>query len=150
MSCHSKHCSLQVLLMASQVNKGDHLQTHRVTKCNVCQQCVTLAFKILATLNNVITLLASSQILTQSKLPWSGLFTTCPWLSKPRMSLPTLLVLPDSISCLWRNNFCLARPRPLSRSPCVKTPSRVLLPASTLPTTATLLHGTKSESGVSY
>ncbi len=54
------------------------------------------------------------------------------------MSLPTLDVRPDSSSCLWRKSFCLARPRPLSRPPCVNTPSNVLFPASTFPTTATL------------
>ncbi|CAN8007641.1 unnamed protein product [Ixodes pacificus] len=71
--------------------------------------------------------------------PWgSGWLTTLPLESKPRMSLPTLEVRPDSTSCLCRNSFCRARPRPLSSSPWVSTPSRVLLPASTLPTTATL------------
>ena len=84
------------------------------------------------------TLLAFSQILTQSRLPCSGLLTMTPQLSKPRMSLPTLLVRPDSISCLCRNSFWRAYPRPLSSSACVRTPSRVLLPASTFPTTATL------------
>ena len=54
------------------------------------------------------------------------------------MSLPTLEVLPVSISCLWRNSLCRAVPRPLSSSPWVSTPSSVLLPASTFPTTATL------------
>lgn len=84
------------------------------------------------------TLVASSQIFIQSRCPWSGLFTTLPQASNPKMSLPTLLVRPDSISCLCRNSFCRAKPRPLSSSPCVSTPSRVLFPASTLPTTATL------------
>ena len=32
---------------------------------------------------------------------------TCPELSKPNMSFPTEEVLPDSASCLCRNNFCL-------------------------------------------
>lgn len=63
-----------------------------------------------------------------------------PTLSKPKMSLPTELVRPVSISCLCRNSLCRACPLPLSSSPCVNTPSRVDLPASTLPTTATL-HG---------
>lgn len=63
---------------------------------------------------------------------------TCPSWSKPRISLPTLLVLPLSISCLCLKSFWRAKPLPLSSSPCVNTPSRVLLPASTLPTTATL------------
>lgn len=62
-----------------------------------------------------------------------------PRLSNPRISFPTELVRPDSISCLCRNNFCLACPLPLSNSPCVSTPRRVDLPASTFPTTATLL-----------
>lgn len=72
-------------------------------------------------------------------LPWlSGLLTTAPPLSKPKISFPTLLVLPDSASCLWRKSFCLACPLPLSSSLWVKTPSNVDFPASTFPTTATL------------
>lgn len=53
------------------------------------------------------------------------------------MSFPTELVLPDSISCLCLNNFCLEWPLPLSSSPWVNTPNKVDLPASTFPTTAT-------------
>ena len=68
----------------------------------------------------------------------SGLFTTSPFESNPRISLPTLLVRPVSASCLCRNNFKRAVPRPSSKEPCVKTPNNVLFPASTLPTTATL------------
>ena len=63
--------------------------------------------------------------MTQSKEPWSGWLTTLPWESKPRISLPTLLVLgmmigikkvPTTIrhlKCLLRNRikvlteFCL-------------------------------------------
>ncbi len=88
----------------------------------------------------VMTLEDFSQILVQSRLPpWlSGLLTTWPSWSNPRMSLPTLLVRPLSISCLCLKSFCRAKPRPLSSSPWVSTPSRVLLPASTFPTTATL------------
>ena len=85
--------------------------------------------------------------------PWDGVFTTwnhgypwillclgftCPFESKPRISFPTDDVLPVSISCLWRNNFCLAWPRPLSKQLCVSTPNNVDFPASTLPTTAIL------------
>ena len=87
---------------------------------------------------NELTLDDSSHILVQSRFPWTGLLITLPVESKPRMSLPTLLVRPLSISCLCLNSFCRAKPLPLSSSPCVNTPSRVLLPASTLPTTATL------------
>lgn len=87
---------------------------------------------------NVITFDDFSQIFTQSKWPWSGLFTTLPTPSNPRISLPTELVRPLSISCLCRNRRCRAWPRPLSSSPCVRTPNKVDLPASTLPTTATL------------
>lgn len=65
---------------------------------------------------------------------------TCPSWSKPRISFPTLLVRPLSISCLCLKSFWRAKPLPLSSSPCVSTPSRVLLPASTFPTTATLNH----------
>ena len=61
-----------------------------------------------------------------------------PLLSNPRISLPTLLVRPDSTSCLCLKSFKRAVPRPSSRAPCVNTPSNVLFPASTLPTTATL------------
>lgn len=61
-----------------------------------------------------------------------------PSASKPRISWPTLLVLPDSCSCLWRNSFIRASPRPLSSSPWVNTPSKVDFPASTFPTTAIL------------
>ena len=88
--------------------------------------------------NNPITFVDCSHIFVQSRFPWSGLLTTLPWQSNPKISFPTLLVLPDSNSCLCRNNFWRARPRPLSRSPCVNTPSKVLFPASTFPTTATL------------
>lgn len=45
-------------------------------------------------------------------------------------------VLPDWISCKWRNRFNRALPRPLSSSPWVSTPRRVLLPASMFPSTA--------------
>merc|ERR1719209_1751177 len=47
-------------------------------------------------------------------------------------------VLPDWISCKWRNIFSLAAPRPLSSSPCVKTPSKVDFPTSADPRTQTL------------
>lgn len=60
-----------------------------------------------------------------------------PSLSKPKISFPTELVLPDSISCLCLNSFCLACPLPLSSSACVRTPNSVDFPASTFPTTAT-------------
>ena len=71
----------------------------------------------------VMTLLLFSHTLTQSSAPWSGWLTTLPTLSKPRMSLPTLLVRPLSASCLWRKSLSLAWPRPLSSSPWVRTPS---------------------------
>mmetsp|Transcript_14642 Transcript_14642/g.39188 ORF Transcript_14642/g.39188 Transcript_14642/m.39188 type:complete len:269 (+) Transcript_14642:1380-2186(+) len=49
----------------------------------------------------------------------------------------TAEVRPDSSSCLCDSTSCLARPRPLSSSPCpVNTPTSVDLPASTLPATA--------------
>lgn len=67
-----------------------------------------------------------------------NLHINIPVLSNPRMSFPTELVLPVSASCLCRNSRLRACPLPLSSSPCVNTPSRVDLPASTLPTTATL------------
>lgn len=57
--------------------------------------------------------------------------TTSPLLSKPMISMPTELVLPLSISCLWRNKLTRALPRPSSRPPFTSTPSMVLLPAST-------------------
>ena len=71
-------------------------------------------------------------------LEYRNLGITCPFESKPRISFPTDDVLPVSISCLWRNNFCLAWPRPLSKQLCVSTPNNVDFPASTLPTTAIL------------
>jgi len=61
---------------------------------------------------------------------------TCPLLLKPRISWLMLDVRPDWISWRWRNRLRRARPRPLSNSPWVSTPSTVLLPASTLPSTA--------------
>ena len=59
-------------------------------------------------------------------------------LSSSDLTLPTEEVRPVSISCLCRKSFCRATPRPSSRTPWVKTPNRVDLPASTLPVTATL------------
>ncbi|TNN37026.1 hypothetical protein EYF80_052814 [Liparis tanakae] len=48
-----------------------------------------------------------------------------------------LEVRPVWISCRCLKRLSLARPRPLSSSPCVSTPSRVDFPESTLPSTAT-------------
>lgn len=94
-------------------------------------------------LNYALNFLANFKT-TVKILPWvSGWLTTFPLLSNPSMSLPTLLVLPDSISCLCLKSFNLASPLPLSSSPWVRTPNSVLLPASTLPTTATLYEGRK-------
>ena len=70
--------------------------------------------------------------------------TTSPCVSKPMISIPTELVLPLSTSCLCRKRFTLALPRPSSRLPFTSTPSIVLLPASTLPTTAILVSMTSS------
>ena len=55
-------------------------------------------------------------LFTHSPCP-SDLLTTCPFPSNPSISLPTLEVLPDSISCLCRNSLCRACPLPLSSSP---------------------------------
>lgn len=52
--------------------------------------------------------------------------------------MPTLLVLPLSISCLCRKRLILALPRPSSSTPRVSTPRVEDFPASTLPTTAVL------------
>eukprot|EP00053_Salpingoeca_punica_P017183 m.164586 g.164586 ORF g.164586 m.164586 type:complete len:380 (-) comp17140_c0_seq2:260-1399(-) len=77
------------------------------------------------------------QISCQLREPlWFGLLVTLPRLSKPRMSCAMLDVRPVSSSCLWRKIIWRERPRPLSSSPCVSTPSSVLLPESTLPQTA--------------
>lgn len=57
--------------------------------------------------------------------------TTSLLLSKPIISMPTELVRPLSISCLWRNRLTRAFPRPSSRPPLTRTPNMVLLPAST-------------------
>lgn len=46
--------------------------------------------------------------------------------------------LPDSTSWAWRNIAKRALPLPSSNLPLVKTPNKLDLPASTLPTTATL------------
>ena len=156
MAGHPKHGGLEVLFVSSQVDEGNDLPiVSTSTKSSHMQYFLTdsppyfcLVFSehyppypILLLENspkNPPTLDDFSQIFTQSRLPCSGLLTTFPWQSKPRMSLPTLLVLPDSISCLCRKSFCRAWPRPLSNSTWVKTPSRVLFPASTFPTTATL------------
>ena len=61
---------------------------------------------------------------------------TSPLLLNPRISWLILDVRPDWISWRWRNKLSRARPRPLSNSPWVRTPRTVLLPASTLPSTA--------------
>lgn len=62
---------------------------------------------------------------------------TSPLLLKPRISKLMLEVLPVWISCRCLNRLRRARPRPLSSSPCVRTPSRVDFPESTFPRTAT-------------
>lgn len=62
---------------------------------------------------------------------------TSPLLLKPRISKLMLDVRPDWISWRCLKRFSLALPRPLSSSPCVKTPNRVDFPESTLPSTAT-------------
>ena len=62
---------------------------------------------------------------------------TSPLLLKPRISKLMLEVRPVWISWRCLKRLSLARPRPLSSSPCVKTPSNVDFPESTLPKTAT-------------
>lgn len=66
-----------------------------------------------------------------------GSFLTSPLLLNPRISKLMLEVRPVWISCRCLKRLSLALPRPLSSSPCVKTPNRVDLPESTLPSTAT-------------
>ena len=66
-----------------------------------------------------------------------GVSLTSPLLLKPRISKLMLEVRPVWISCRCLKRLSLALPRPLSSSPCVKTPNRVDLPESTLPSTAT-------------
>ena len=61
---------------------------------------------------------------------------TSPCDVKPIISWLMDDVLPDWISCKCRNRFSRALPRPLSSSPWVSTPRRVLLPASIFPKTA--------------
>ncbi len=61
---------------------------------------------------------------------------TFPSLLKPRISWLILDVRPDWISWRCRKRLSRALPRPLSYSPCVSTPRRVLFPASTFPNTA--------------
>lgn len=65
------------------------------------------------------------------------LLLASPLLLKPRISKLMLDVRPVWISWRCLKRLSLALPRPLSSSPCVKTPSRVDLPESTLPITAT-------------
>ena len=62
--------------------------------------------------------------------------STSPCDVKPIISWLIDDVLPDWISCKWRNRLSRALPRPLSSSPWVSTPRRVLLPASMFPRTA--------------
>lgn len=62
---------------------------------------------------------------------------TSPLLLKPRISKLMLEVRPVWISCRCLKRLSLARPRPLSSSPWVRTPRRVDFPESTLPSTAT-------------
>jgi hypothetical protein len=62
-------------------------------------------------------------------------YFTWPLLLKPNSSCEMLDVWPLWISWRCLNKFSLDRPRPLSISPCVKTPTRVLFPASTWPKT---------------
>lgn len=62
---------------------------------------------------------------------------TSPLLLKPRISKLMLDVLPDWISWRCRKRLRRALPRPLSSSPCVRTPNRVDFPESTFPSTAT-------------
>lgn len=62
---------------------------------------------------------------------------TSPLLLKPKISKLMLEVRPVWISCRCLKRFSRARPRPLSNSPCVRTPSRVDFPESTFPSTAT-------------
>mmetsp|Transcript_3599 Transcript_3599/g.9340 ORF Transcript_3599/g.9340 Transcript_3599/m.9340 type:complete len:259 (+) Transcript_3599:1144-1920(+) len=64
--------------------------------------------------------------------------STRPASSKPRCwSSEMEDVRPDSVSCLCLSTLSRAEPRPLSSAPPTSTPTRVDLPASTLPTTAT-------------
>lgn len=62
---------------------------------------------------------------------------TSPLLLKPRISKLMLDVLPDWISWRCRKRLRRALPRPLSSSPCVRTPNSVDFPESTFPRTAT-------------
>ena len=62
---------------------------------------------------------------------------TSPLLLKPRISKLMLDVRPVWISCRCLKRLSRALPRPLSSSPCVRTPNRVDFPESTFPSTAT-------------
>jgi hypothetical protein len=53
--------------------------------------------------------------------------------------MPTEEVRPDSISCLWRKRFTRDFPRPSSKVPLVRTPSKVDFPASTVLTSQLLM-----------
>lgn len=67
----------------------------------------------------------------------NGSFLTSPLLLKPRISKLMLEVRPVWISWRCLKRLSLALPRPLSSSPCVKTPNKVDFPESTFPSTAT-------------
>ena len=129
MTSHAENCSLQVFFMASQIDECDHFWRPWKREAFFNQNVKLVK-------SDSFNLTYFSQTRTQSKLPCSGRFTTLPVLSKPRISLPTEEVRPVSASCLCLNSLWRARPRPLSSSPWVKTPSKVDFPASTFPTTA--------------
>jgi len=143
---HAKYGSLEVLLVSCEVNKGDDLGGSLADVYPVQAPCggdggkeeglphwFVGSYPLLEDHQEQHTYQELHTIITTYSPCPSVLFTTLPMLSNPRMSLPTLEVLPDSISCLWRNSFCRAIPRPLSSSPWVSTPSSVLFPASTFP-----------------
>ena len=79
---------------------------------------------------------APSHTRSLGKLSTTVFHCTSPLLLNPSISWLILDVLPLWISWRCRKRFNRARPRPLSNSSCVKTPSRVLFPASTFPNTA--------------
>lgn len=104
--------------MTSQICKRDHFRL-------VSQSASTLRVE---TFNPTDCFPISSH---DNFLPGTFEVTTSPRVSNPMISMPTELVRPVSISCLWRKRFTRALPRPSSRPPLTRTPSIVLLPAST-------------------
>lgn len=140
---HAENGGFEVALMPGQVNKSDHFRAF-LADFHPIEGAVLRLVHHIACNQSKFKCTAFVRLLTKPQ-PWriecrNALIPPLhhsPSPSNPKMSFPTELVRPDSISCLCRKSFKRAVPRPLSKSPCVNTPNNVDLPASTFPTTAT-------------